>query len=94
MPHVVPQASRASRRLIVARSEGPHQLAIATLRTLEQRLKLLEEEPALMQSLCNVYIQDFICLGYHLPEACNLLPAHGAATPETSSLTEDDLDLG
>ena len=44
MPHVVPQASRASRRLIVARSEGPHQLAISTLRTLEQRLKLLEEE--------------------------------------------------
>ena len=44
MPHVVPQASGASRRLIVARSEGPHQLAISTLRTLEQRLKLLEEE--------------------------------------------------
>ena len=44
MPHVVPQASRASRRLIVARSEGPHQLAISTLRTLEQRLSLLEEE--------------------------------------------------
>ena len=44
MTDVVPQASRASRRLIVARSEGPHQLAISTLRTLEQRLKLLEEE--------------------------------------------------
>ena len=44
MPHVVPQASRASRRLIVARSEGPHQLVISTLRTLEQRLSLLEEE--------------------------------------------------
>ena len=44
MPHVVPQASRPPRRLIVARSEGPHQLAISTLRTLEQRLKLLEEE--------------------------------------------------
>ena len=44
MADVVPQASGASRRLIVARSEGPHQLAISTLRTLEQRLKLLEEE--------------------------------------------------
>ena len=44
MTDVVPQASRASRKLIVARSEGPHQLAISTLRTLEQRLKLLEEE--------------------------------------------------
>ena len=28
----------------MALSEGPHQLAISTLRTLEQRLKLLEEE--------------------------------------------------
>ena len=28
----------------MARSKGPHQLAISTLRTLEQRLKLLEEE--------------------------------------------------
>ena len=44
MTDVVPQASRASRRPIVTRSEGPHQLAISTLRTLEQRLKLLEEE--------------------------------------------------
>ncbi|MCB4395507.1 hypothetical protein FZZ91_07435 [Synechococcus sp. HB1133] len=44
MPDVVPQASRASRRLIVARSKSPHQLAISTLRTLEQRLSLLEEE--------------------------------------------------
>ena len=44
MTDVVPQASRASRRLIVARSKSPHQLAISTLRTLEQRLSLLEEE--------------------------------------------------
>ena len=28
----------------MARSKGPHQLAISTLRTLEQRLSLLEEE--------------------------------------------------
>jgi hypothetical protein len=44
MTDVVPQASRASRRLIVARSKGRHQLASSTLSTLEQRLSLLEEE--------------------------------------------------
>ena len=44
MADVVPQASRAFRRRIVARSIGPHQLASSTLRTLEQRLSLLEEE--------------------------------------------------
>ena len=44
MPDVVPQASETPRRLIVARSEGPHQLATATLRTLEQRLRVLEDE--------------------------------------------------
>ena len=44
MADVVPQALWASRRLIVARRKGRHQLAISTLRTLEQRLSLLEEE--------------------------------------------------
>ena len=44
MADVVPQGLWASRRLIVARSKGPHQLASSTLRTLEQRLSLLEEE--------------------------------------------------
>ena len=44
MTDVVPQASRAFRKLIVARSKGPHQLGSSTLRTLEQRLSLLEEE--------------------------------------------------
>ena len=44
MPDVVPQASETSRRLIVARREGLHQLATATLRTLEQRLRVLEDE--------------------------------------------------
>ena len=44
MADVVPQALCTSRRLIVARSKGPHQLASSTLRTLEQRLSLLEEE--------------------------------------------------
>ena len=44
MTDVVPQASEASRRLIVARSKGPHQVTSSTLCTLEQRLSLLEEE--------------------------------------------------
>ena len=44
MSDVVPQASLASRRLIVARSKGSNQLAMTTLRTLEQRLSLLEKE--------------------------------------------------
>ena len=44
MPDVVPQASGISRNLIVTRSQGPHQLATATLRTLEQRLRVLEDE--------------------------------------------------
>ena len=44
MADVVPQASNASRRLIVARSNDLHQVSSSTLRTLEQRLSLLEEE--------------------------------------------------
>lgn len=44
MADVVPQASRASRRLIVARNNGLHQVASSTLCTLEQRLSLLEKE--------------------------------------------------
>ena len=44
MADVVPQASGASRRLIVARSHGLHQVANSTLRMLEQRLSQLEEE--------------------------------------------------
>ena len=41
---MVPQASLTPSRLILTRSKGPHQLATSTLRTLEQRLSLLEEE--------------------------------------------------
>ena len=40
----MPQASETSTRIIVARSEGPHQLATTTLQTLEQRLRFLEDE--------------------------------------------------
>ena len=44
MPDVVPQASEVPRKPSVARREGPHHLATATLRTLEQRLRVLEDE--------------------------------------------------
>ena len=44
MADVVPQASRATRGLIVARSHGLHKVANSTLCTLEQRLSQLEEE--------------------------------------------------
>lgn len=44
MADVVPQASGGPRRLIVARSNGLHQVASSTLHTLEQRLSVLEDE--------------------------------------------------
>ena len=44
MADVVPQASVASRRFIVPRSNGLHQVSSSNLRTLEQRLIMLEEE--------------------------------------------------
>ena len=46
---------------------------------------LLERDPALMQTVCNIYVQDFVCLGYPLPSACELLP------PRTSAPDADDL---
>ena len=49
--------------------------------------ELLRDEPELMQSLCNVYIQDFLCLGYPLPEGCELLPRHAARAPSTAGIT-------
>ena len=44
MTEVVPQASKVSPISIVPRSKCPHRLTSSTLRTLEQRLSLLEEE--------------------------------------------------
>ena len=46
---------------------------------------LLERDPALMQTVCNIYMQDFVCLGYPQPSACKLLP------PRTSAPDADDL---
>ena len=36
--------------------------------------RLLASQPALLQSVCNIYIQDFLCLGYPLPEGCDVAP--------------------
>ena len=35
---------------------------------------LLLEAPSLLQSVCNVYMQDYLCLGYPLPPGCEVLP--------------------
>jgi hypothetical protein len=48
----------------VAASKEP---SVPTASDLRQ---LLHEEPTLMRSLCNVYVQDFICLGYRVPAEC------------------------
>jgi len=52
---------------------------------------LLVEEPALLQSLCNVYMQDFVCLGYPLPTGCDLLPSHAARPPPTMDMSANVL---
>ena len=47
--------------------------------------QMLEAEPGLLQAVCNVYVQDFVCLGYPLPPACQLVPPRastGAASAE------------
>ena len=49
--------------------------------------ELFADEPDLLQSVCNVYMQDFICLGYELPKACELLPRRAAKAPKTMEVT-------
>ncbi len=56
--------------------------------------RLLEEEPSLLQSVCNVYMQDFICLGYPLPRGCELQPPRAATQPETMNITPASLPGG
>mgnify|MGYP007078132088 CR=1 FL=1 len=36
--------------------------------------RILYGEPNLLQSVCNVYMQDFLCLGYPLPPGCVVTP--------------------
>jgi len=31
---------------------------------------VLQQTPALVQRLCTIYIQDYLCLGYALPKEC------------------------
>ena len=40
---------------------------------------ILAAAPELMQSICNVFIQDFLCLGYPLPDGCAVEPEAPAA---------------
>jgi hypothetical protein len=56
-------------------------------------LSLLRDEPELLQSLCNVYIQDFVCLGYALPDGCELLPPRAARPPPTIDISASDLTI-
>ncbi|KAL1518487.1 hypothetical protein AB1Y20_002778 [Prymnesium parvum] len=37
-------------------------------------LRLLAQDSALLQSVCNIYMQDYLCLGYALPEGCQVAP--------------------
>ena len=52
---------------------------------------LLRMDRALLQSVCNVFMQDFICLGYELPEGCELLPRAAARAPTTMGITPAEL---
>ena len=51
--------------------------------------RLLEAEPALLQSVCNVYIQDFLCLWYPLPPACESVPRAASTLGEAAGDGED-----
>ena len=52
---------------------------------------LLRDEPGLLQSVCNVYMQDFVCLGYPLPKGCELLPRAAPQPPATMNITASAL---
>lgn len=50
-------------------SDKPH--AVPNAETIHY---MLQEDPSLLQAVCNIYMQDFVCLGYELPEGCVLEP--------------------
>ena len=52
---------------------------------------LLVNVPGLLQSVCNIYMQDYICLGYPLPSGCELLPAEASRPPATMNVTASSL---
>ena len=52
---------------------------------------MLAREPALLQSICNVYMQDFVCLGYELPAGCELLPRAAANGIKHAKYQADNL---
>lgn len=49
------------------KADKPNEVPIPTS---EEMLYILERDEHLMQQLCLVYAQDFICFDYELPEAC------------------------
>ena len=32
--------------------------------------KLIENDPGVMEAVCTIYAQDFVCLGYPIPPIC------------------------
>ena len=42
---------------------------------------VLNAAPELLQAVCNVFMQDFLCLGYPLPEGCDVEPAAMSTAP-------------
>jgi len=51
------------------RIEGDKPRAVPTKRQLRQ---LVDENPRLLQAICDILIQDYVCLGYELPNGCEL----------------------
>ena len=56
--------------------------------------QLLHAERSLLQSVCNIYMQDFLCLGYELPSGCEWLPRSAAISPSTMGITPLALEPG
>ena len=54
---------------------------------------VLAGTPGLLQSICNICMQDFICSdsATREPEGCELLPARAAAPPPTHGITPEDV---
>ena len=50
-------------------NEGAHKAPIGVVSKAE--FAALARRPPLVQRLCTVYVQDFLCLGYPLPAECS-----------------------
>ena len=58
--------------------------------------RVLAQNPAFVQRLCTVYIQDFLCLGFTLPPECEggreLLPWRHAKVAGDGGAEKRDAD--